>query len=221
MSMEKGKFIVIEGTEYSGKSTQTKLLYKKMQDLGIYVKKTFECTDGPVGNVIRHTYLAGKRKADPKIINILYAADRIDHITNEDDGMLNYINEGISIVSDRYYMSSMALYPLEFWDTPEYKEQMSFIMNLNQTAFDLLRPDLTIFLDVPEEELMSRMEKRSGKKDLFDAPERVSRSVISYYDAIEMLRNEKDEKIIEVNGLGSEHKVHQRIWDVVSKLYTE
>jgi len=108
LKMERGKFIVIEGIDGSGKTTQVKKIEKLLTHNDFHVHVTRECTDNPIGKLLRNLYLSGKRKCDERVINMLYAADRLDHITNEEDGMLNILNEGIHVLSDRYYLSSLA-----------------------------------------------------------------------------------------------------------------
>ena len=99
--MKRGKFIVFEGIEGSGKSTQTKMLSDYFKSNNIWVHQTREASDGPIGKMLRETYLSGKRKVDTRIINLLYVPDRLDHITNEEDGILSILESGINVISDR------------------------------------------------------------------------------------------------------------------------
>lgn len=217
--MDRGKFIVIEGTEGVGKTTQSRKLKDKIEGLGLPVYLTTECSDGPIGRLIRQMYLSGQRKVDRRLINYLYTADRLDHITNSVSGMMHQVQNGINVITDRYYLSSLAIYPLEYFDTPEYMNQMKFIMQLNQTAYELLPPDMTIVIQADPDEIDKRFSGRTDKIEIYDNNEDVTRSIASYRDAIDLCR-QRGETIIEVDGIGSEYDVHQRIWSHVSKLLT-
>lgn len=150
--MKKGKFIVIEGIDGSGKTTQVNMIKDMFERSNIPVHVTRECTDNPIGLLLRNLYLPGKRKCDERVINMLYAADRLDHITNEENGMLPMINNRITVVSDRYYLSSMAYDTYRYVDEYQsYLEALNDITNRNKVNMDLLTPDVTIYIDTPHE----------------------------------------------------------------------
>ena len=144
--MERGKFIVIEGIDGSGKTTQVKKIEKLLTHNDFHVHVTRECTDNSIGKLLRNLYLPGKRKCDERVINMLYAADRLDHITNEEDGMLNILNEGIHVLSDRYYLSSLAYDTYQYIGTDKYQPALLDIVYRNKVNMDLLRPDVTIYI---------------------------------------------------------------------------
>lgn len=216
--MDKGKMFVIEGTEGTGKTIQSKMLTERMINEAIPVYHTMECSMGPIGRIIRNEYLSGKRIADRRLVNYLYAADRLDHITNTEDGMMYKLRDGINVVTDRYYMTSLALYPLEYWGTPDYQKQMEFIHDMNQLAYELCPPDLTIVLQVDPAEIHKRLGGRPDKIEIYDNDEDVVRSIKSYRDAISMLRA-RGEKIIEVDALGTREEVHERVWQIVKPYF--
>lgn len=213
-STSRGKLIVIEGNEGVGKTLQSKVLRDKLEDLGIPVYLTTECSQGPVGKLIRDTFLSGDRKSDRRMINYLFAADRIDHITNDVDGMLHLINKGINVITDRYYMSSLALYAMEFIDTPTYVDEMRFIMSLNETARDLLPPDITIVIKMDPADIVKRLAGRPEKQEIYDATDLLTPIGRAYEDAITYLR-ERGDYICEVDGNCSTWKCHKQIIDLV------
>ena len=140
--MEKGKFIVLEGIDGSGKSSQTAPLVKRLEGLGVPCRETREPTGGPVGSLIRQIF-TGRVTADNRVIAALYAADRIDHLVNEVDGLCSAINSGVTVVSDRYYFSSYAYHSVDV--------DMEWVIGANALSAELLRPTVTVFLDVPAE----------------------------------------------------------------------
>lgn len=209
----RGKFIVFEGIDGSGKTTQS----KRLADLIGQKDKSYwtsECSTGPIGRVIREEFLSGKRKSDPRITNLLYAVDRLDHITNDIQGMLKYLEKGFHVICDRYYMSSMAYYALDFYDRPyeEYVESMQFIYKQNQMNKELLTPDVTFFIDVPIQTALNRinMTREANQLEIYETPEKLQKCQTTYGDAIDVLRSD-GELIINIDGSGDEDDVHKQI----------
>lgn len=83
---KKGNFIAFEGIDGSGKSTQIGLLAERLKKEGIRCYTTMEPTNGPIGSLIRQV-MTGRIRMDNKAIAGLFAADRLDHLLNEVDGI--------------------------------------------------------------------------------------------------------------------------------------
>ncbi len=194
----KGKLIVFEGTDGSGKSTQMKLLGKYLKGKGIVCYSTHEPTDSPFGALLR-ACLTGRIETDERAIAALFAADRIDHITNSVNGILKKLEEGVTVLCDRYYFSSFAynggFVPLEW------------VISLNEPAMKLLRPDLTIFLDLPVEESMKRVARR-GETERYETAEKQRRIRDKYFDVfrrfedaekVAVIRSEEDKELTQRN----------------------
>ncbi len=151
----KGKFIVFEGCDGSGKSTQLKLLANYLESKGEEVFLTREPTDSPFGSLI-HSCLTGRVATDEYTIAAMFAADRLDHIRNRSNGILQKLGEGVTVLCDRFYFSSFAynggFVPLEW------------VISLNTPAMEAITPDLTIFIDLSPEEAMGRVARRSEKE---------------------------------------------------------
>lgn len=149
----KGKFIVFEGTDGSGKSTQMKLLGKYLASKGVNVFLTCEPTDSPFGAQLR-SCLTGRIETNEHTIAALFAADRLDHIFNAVNGIKQKLDDGVTVLCDRYYFSSLAynggFVPYEW------------VLSLNTPAMQALKADLTIFIDLPPEEGMRRISKRGA-----------------------------------------------------------
>ena len=127
--MDKGLFFAFEGIDGSGKSTQIHLLKDKLQQRGYRCHETREPTDGPVGSIV-HQLMTGRLKADPRVISSLFAADRLDHLTNPINGLETEIKRGVTILSDRYYFSSYAYNGLEM--------DMDWVIEINRCSAELL-----------------------------------------------------------------------------------
>lgn len=203
--MEKGRFIVLEGIDGSGKSSQTGPLVRRLEERGLPCRETREPTGGPVGSLIRQIF-TGRVTADNRVIAALYAADRIDHLVNEVDGLCAAIDQGITVVSDRYYFSSYAYHSVDM--------DMDWVIQANSVSANLLRPTVTVFLDVPVDIALERIRKNRFVEEIFDREDRLRRTRELYFDAFERLRDV--ENVAVVDGTGTQEQVAQRIWAAVS-----
>ena len=154
--MKKGKLIIIEGTDCSGKETQSNLLVNFLNLNGYATKKfSFPNYNSATGKIIAGPYLGkkgfgeplfneGASNVDPYCASLLYAMDRKYNINT----ILNELNNGINIVLDRYVLSNMAHQASKL--TPQTEEHMFyFIERLEYELLELPRPDLQIFLHMP------------------------------------------------------------------------
>lgn len=205
--MQRGKFIVFEGIDGSGKSTQVKLLTEGLKAEGKSVYQTFEPTNSPIGSVVRNI-LYGRIDADEKTMAALYLADRLDHIQNDTNGMLKQLEVGKHVISDRYYFSSYA------YHVPHVS--LDWVIDANSICAELLRPDLIIFIDISTEISLERLTKGRASLDKYENFERISTVRKNYFAA--MKRFEGIENIVIVNGNQSMEAVTNDIWDLVSAI---
>ena len=208
--MKRGKFIALEGIDGSGKSSQIGPLVRRLAGLGVPCRETREPTGGPVGSLIRQIF-TGRVTADNRVIAALYAADRIDHLVNEVDGLLSALDQGITVVSDRYYFSSYAYHSVD--------ADMDWVIQANTLSAQLLRPTLTVFLDVPVETALARIRENRFVEEIFDGEDRLRRTRELYFQAFERLRDM--ERVAVVDGTGSQEQVGQRIWEAVAPYFPE
>lgn len=206
--MEKGKFIALEGIDGSGKSSQIGRLVKRLEGLGIPCRETREPTGGPVGSLIRQIF-TGRVTADNRVIAALYAADRIDHLVNEVDGLCAAIDSGITVVSDRYYFSSYAYHSVDV--------DMDWVIDSNRLSAELLRPDATIFLDVPVRRALERIGQNRSHTELFEKEDRLTATREKYLEAFERLRDRETVAVIDAGG--DVETVAERVWAAVSHLF--
>lgn len=204
----KGKFIVIEGIDGSGKTTQIEMLDDKLTLAGIDTYLTKEPSDGRIGKYIREI-LTGKVKVSPHTLAVLFTADRMDHITNEENGLLSKINNGTTVLCDRYYFSSYA-----------YQNEgapISWVINMNSQAFRLLRPDLTIFIDTTPEVAMERINKNRNNTELFEKLDTL-KSVRDTY--LRVFNKFKDrENIVIIDGNQDIYQINNEISEYIYNLY--
>lgn len=206
--MEKGKFIAMEGIDGSGKSTQIGRLLQRLAGGGVRCRATREPSDGPVGGLIRQI-LTGRTQADPRVLAALFTADRIDHLVNDVDGLEKQIGEGVTIVTDRYYFSSYAYQGADVG--------MDWVIGANELSANILRPTVTLFLDVPVETVLERIRKGRSHVELFEKEERLRRTRALYFEAFERLKDV--ENVVVLDGSGTEDEVAERIWGAVSPYF--
>ena len=152
-----GKFIVIEGTDCSGKETQSKLLVERLTSLGKKaIRVTYPNYDSPTGKIIGGPYLGkeeisscwfpeGAVNVDPKVACLYYAADRK---YNENE-IKKYLDDDYFVICDRYISSNMAHQGSKIHDDNERFNMYQWIDKLEYWLLGLPKPDKTIFLHVP------------------------------------------------------------------------
>jgi len=206
--MEQGKFIVLEGIDGSGKSSQIGPLMNRLERLGVRCRADREPTDRPVGVLIRRA-LTGQTPLDPRVMAALYAADRLDHLVNKENGLRAAIDEGITVVSDRYYFSSYAYHGVDV--------DINWVIGANSLSADLLRPTVTVFLDVPAELAMERIRKNRDHEELFEKEDRLRKTRELYFQAFDRLKDV--ENVAVVDGSGTMEEVAERIWAAVDPCF--
>lgn len=203
----KGKFIVFEGTDGSGKSTQIKMLAKYLSAKGREVFLTREPTDSPFGAQLR-SCLTGRIQTDEHTIAALFAADRLDHIFNSVNGIKRKIEEGVTVLCDRYYFSSFA-YNGGFVST-------DWVISLNAPAMDALKADLTVFLDLSPEEGMRRVSRR-GETDRYETLERQKIIRAKYFEMFR--RFQAGENIAVVESKESKEETQSAVRALADRLF--
>jgi dTMP kinase len=205
--MKKNFFIAFEGLDGSGKSTHVRLLAEELKGQGLKIYTTAEPTSSRIGQIIKDIF-KHKMEADHRTIAALYAADRLDHITNKTDGILKKIEEGYTVITDRYYFSSYAYHGTHM--------DINWVINANSLSADLLRPDLNIYIDVSPEESMKRLNKSRDAIELYESIENLKKVKEKYFEAFQLLGGK--EKISIIDGNRSEKEISNDIWKEVSKL---
>lgn len=205
--MTKGRFIAFEGIDGSGKSTQAKLLAERLQQRGLKVHLTFEPTKSYIGSILR-SILTGERKADPRTVAALFLADRMDHLTNEQDGILRLLDEGYVVIMDRYYFSSYAYHSM-FMD-------MDWVIAANKICADALRPDMTIYLEMDPKEAMDRIKANREGTELYETQDLLEKVHANYAQAFGKLGGE--EKWVSVGAMGAVAQISAEIDSIVDKV---
>ncbi|MEM6722103.1 MAG: dTMP kinase [Bacteroidota bacterium] len=204
--MKNNIFIAIEGIDGSGKSTQAKNIAKRLEADGHKVYLTFEPTDMRIGKMIR-SILGGKEKADEKVIAALFAADRLDHLLHETQGILKKLAEGYTVITDRYYFSSYAYHGAHV--------DMDWVIASNQMAANILKPNVNIFVDVSPEVAMERINANRDTVEIYETLDNLKAVQSQYLRAFE--KRQHEEHIVKVNGDETPEKVTEALWEVIQK----
>jgi len=173
-------FLVVEGLDGAGTTTQARRLAEALRAAGRRVHLTFEPSSGPVGALIRQVLTrrvsgGGDEAFDPDALALLFAADRRDHWASEVGPRLA---RGVDVVSDRYTLSSLAYQSLT-------AGSVAWVEALNARA---PAPDLTLFLQVRPAVAVARRQAETGGGELFEVPAFQRRVARSYLRCIERLR---------------------------------
>ena len=203
--MASGKFIVIEGVDGAGTTTQVELLARALKSGGCGVVRTAEPSCGPVGVLVR-SVLAGKisregrGEVDEKTLALLFAADRADHLCQV---VRPALEKGFHVISDRHYLSSFAYQSVEL--------ELAWVRQLNVHCGP---PDLAILLDAPVEVCLGRINSRSAHIELYETVERLRRVRRNYLAISDVLRSE-GETIVTLDATATVDEVHCHVLEAV------
>ena len=204
--MSKGRFIVLEGIDGAGTTTQCGLLAKRLRKDGVSVRTTREPSDGPVGTTIRQILAgrivgAGGRAPGWATMALLFAADRMDHVEAEIEP---FVAQGGVIISDRYDASSLAYQSVSSGKGGE--STVEWIRTLNKNA---RRPDVTIVLDVPAEVAVTRREARGDAAQLYEQNE-LQRALCVFYKDLQ--RHIPNDRVVVVDGSGTIEATAEKVY---------
>ncbi len=205
--MKKNLFIAFEGIDGSGKSTQVKLLTNKLEAEGYKVYSTFEPTDSAIGAMIRKIF-SHKMEGDHRTIAGLFVADRLDHLLNSKYGILKMLEDGYTVITDRYYFSSYAYHGVHM--------SMDWVIQANALSAELLRPDLNIFIDISPEASMQRINNGREHIEMYETLENLKQVKELYFEAFEKLK--KEEKVCIINGERTEAEISDDVWQQVQRI---
>jgi dTMP kinase len=144
------KFLVVEGVDGSGKSTQIKLITDQLEEKGIpYRYVHFPRTDSPVYGELIARFLRGDfgnlNSVDPYLVALLYAGDRMDAATT----IREWLNRDYFVLLDRYVYSNIAFQCAKLQERMQQEKLMNWILELEYGYNKIPRPDMNILLDVP------------------------------------------------------------------------
>jgi dTMP kinase len=210
--MSEGLFVVFEGIDGSGTTTQAQRWSAQLRAARRLVHVTREPSTGPIGAQIRLVLtqrLALPTTSQPEIMALLLAADRLDHVASEIEP---HLRDGYVVVSDRYDMSSLAYQSITAagqtsGGPPE--AMVPWIRQLNRFA---RRPDVTVVLDVTPSVAAARRRARGGAVELFEEEGLQARLAEAYQRAEDLVPGDR---VIHVDGDRSPDDVAATVAEVL------
>lgn len=202
------KFIVVEGLDGTGKTTQIKILAEYLRAKGNDVEITAEPTSHPTGKLIRKV-LSGDVQTTPWALAALFLSDRIIHNKNEEDGIEKLLAEGKTVISDRYYYSTFAY--------QGHETDLSWAMNMHFNCPEVRKPDLVLFLTMSPEKCIERIKanRPDDAIEIYENTESLTR-ISRQFDAVfEKLKDK--ERIVYIDADGSIDEVSQRLFNAYDK----
>lgn len=181
----RGAFIVLEGGDGAGKTTQAKALCSTLKGRGYKVCPTTEPSRSAVGRLIRRHYLQGE-KIFPEVEALLFAADRFLHLEAE---VRPVLTDGKIVVCDRYMYASFAYQGAQGVD-------MKWLREINRFAE---KPHLAIYLDVPAEIGLKRIRRKKTVLEALDLQRRVREEYLKLVEAGELVLVDSTQPTKKVN----------------------
>ena len=207
-----GKFIVFEGIDGCGKTTQQQLLHRYFVEQGKLAVITNEPTDNLIGRLIK------KALINPGLLNLdnlfdrqmayLFVSDRFYHLYNQDNGIIALTKQGFNVICSRYTLSSWAY-------NASSPEQEDLITCLNQ---NFPNPDLTLYLDLPVEESLNRTLSRNVSRGIVPEVYEQKAKLVEVRQNFERIFNDYEGNWQRIDATVDIESVHQQIITAVSQL---
>ena len=163
---KRGIFIVVEGLDGSGKTTQAELLAKQLSKT-FNVLLTAEPSRGKIGTFIREGCLYENQRLPTEAETLLFAADRIEHMRTE---LKPALDDGKIVICDRYVYSSLAY-------QGSAGLSLDWIKTINARA---LQPDFSVFIDCPPERVLSRLRRKKSVMETLDTQRKVRQVYLNF-----------------------------------------
>ena len=208
MSEQRGRFIVFEGIDGAGKTTQIARLEAKLRAEGRRVMVTAEPTVSVTGGLLRDA-LGGISKRTAGEMAAMFVLDRIFHNVNPVTGIEKMLADGVDVICDRYYYSSLAYQGSE--------TDFDWVANMNLNCPEIRRPDCCIFLDLTPEQSLARINADRVSREIYEEESRLQAVRDKFYHVFDLLR-ERD-VICVIDASGSVDEVAARVVSAVEEVF--
>jgi len=209
---QRGFFITLEGGEGAGKSTQMRHLVRNLRDAGIRAIGTREPGGSAGAEVLRKVLLSGKlAHLGAAAEAILFAAARIDHI---DSTIKPALQAGTFVISDRFSDSTRA------YQGAHGQLEPQFLRALERVTVNDVRPDLTVILDLPAAEGLTRI---AARRHAEETPDRFERENLQFHESLRTaflsIAVAEPLRCVVIDATGPEEEVARAIFEVVLKRF--
>jgi dTMP kinase len=196
MNSTKSRFIVIEGLDGAGTTTQARKLHDSFTLSGKDSFLTFEPTSGAIGTFTR-SLLSTDDPPSQRVLGLLFAADRLAHTADIEENMRG----GRDVICDRYVFSSIA------YQTLDPSLSAEWVVESNRGC---AVPDITLFVDVPVDTCLERIAARNEGRTIYESGERLRTILDNYRRLIDFYQRHYG-KLITIDGTPSPDDVHAAI----------
>jgi len=201
-------FIVLEGLDGSGKSTQVKRLSEKLKSLNIPHLVTRQPTGSPIGQVAREFTKGGFGNLENETVALLFAADRFQHYKQE---IAPALAKDEIVICDRYFYSNMAYQGVT-------DAAMARVIVYNQVVMAEKIPDIVFFLDTAPEECIRRISDSRDGVSIYETLPRLKAIRERYFAAFNRLKDTIHIVVIETDGLAAEDVCEKISNTVIAKM---
>lgn len=215
-----GKFIVLEGIDGSGKSTQLKYLQKELEFAGLEFETIHFPQHGKPSAFMVDNYLAGKYgPLSPQAASVFYAVDRFEAAQQ----IREHIKDGKIVLCDRYVTANAAHQGGKLKEKNERLKFFKWLDNLEYGIFNIPRPDLVVILNVPAEAAIQMLKLRKEEQDHKDkmhegSLEHLQNSYNVYMEIATLFPNTKVVNCVENSELLLPDQIHNRVWELVRRI---
>ena len=203
----RGLFIVFEGIDGSGKTTQVKMLSEQLEAMGRKTHITAEPTTLPTGKALREA-LGGRVPKSECEMAVMFVEDRIAHNITAEVGIDALLAAGVDVICDRYYYSSLA-----------YQGQATdyqWVKKMNIDCPQIRRPDVCIYIDLLPEQSLERISKGRDSVEIYENVDTLTRVRNQFLSVIEDLA--VTDNIHVVNGYRTPDEVSADICAIVKDM---
>lgn len=200
------RFVVFEGIDGAGTSTQIEILKKNPLAENFFF--TAEPSEGATGIFLRKI-LAGKAEVSPETATYLFAADRAEHLWGK-GGIKDHAESGKIVVCDRYIFSSLA------YQGATCGESIPKTIN---SPFPL--PEMLFFFGIGAEDSMSRIERRGQNLEIYESRDMLTKTAERYRKIISEYKSQDEMKIVELDATLPREKIAEQIWICLEPLLRE
>lgn len=205
---ERGLFIVIEGVDGSGKTTQSELLSAYLRGLGRKVHHTAEPTATGLGGMVRDGLGAEHPRTSDELA-AMFLADRVAHNVSQKSGIRQYVEGGTDVVCDRYYYSSIAYQGVD--------GSLEWVADMNLNCPSIMKPDICIFIDLDPEKCLEHIRAGRSHFEIYEENAAVISETRRRYGIVFDMLAGRDNIVI-VDGARSMEEVFADIRAAVEKL---
>lgn len=208
LDKKKGLFIVIEGVDGSGKTTQAEMLAAYLRKKGHAVHRTAEPTATGLGGMVRDGLGAEHPRTSDELA-AMFLADRVAHNVSPKSGIRQYVESGTDVVCDRYYYSSIAYQGVD--------GSLEWVADMNLNCPVVMKPDICIFIDLDPEKCMEHIRAGRSHFEIYEENAAVIAETRRRYSVVFDMLKDRDNIVI-VDGARQIDEIFEDIRKAVDEL---